>query len=299
MSSPATDASRAGGVIYDIGYRHYEGERRGRLAVVAALYWQGVRTIFGIGRGERAKLVPLGLFAISLLPAIMQAGVTGIAGNAANLVPHDRYFVMTSVLIALFCAAQAPELMGGDRQQRVLTLYFSRAVRRIDYVLARWLSLVSSLFVIMIIPQLVIFIARNMVDPDPWAAFAGDAHVLLPIAGSAFLIALLLGGLAVLLASLVPRRIYATAAIIGVLLASTAVSAAVVSLDRERFGHAVLASPLLTSEGVAIWMFDAVPRPRSIHGRASLEPRTYGLGAGAIALGALMLVVGVYRRVET
>ena len=43
----------------------------------------------------------------------------------------------------LFCAAQAPELFGRDQRYGVLPLYFSRALTRSDYALAK----VGGLFV--------------------------------------------------------------------------------------------------------------------------------------------------------
>ena len=41
------------------------------------------------------------------------------------------------ILVLLFCAAQAPELLGRDQRFGVLPLYFSRALARLDYALAK------------------------------------------------------------------------------------------------------------------------------------------------------------------
>lgn len=298
MSSPATDAPR-GGVIYDIGYRHYDGTRNGRAAAIYALYAQGLRTIFGLGRGERAKFIPWGLFAAALLPAIVDAGVAAFSNNAAQLIPHHRYFRLTWPLIALFCAAQAPELMGSDQVHRVLTLYFSRPLRRIDYALARWLSLVSATLAVVLIPQLVLFFARVMVAAAPWQKLREDVDLLVPIVGSAVLIAVLLAGIATLLSAVISRRVYATAAILGVLLLSAAGSTAMVQLSPERFGHAVLASPTLVSQGTTAWLFEQPLRPRSTLGRARLDPPVYGRATLIFAAASFGLLVLRYRRIAT
>ena len=51
------------GVIHDLGYRHYDGPRLGRGAIIRALYWHSLRSAYGIGRGAKAKIVPILTFA--------------------------------------------------------------------------------------------------------------------------------------------------------------------------------------------------------------------------------------------
>src|SRR5262249_52983579 len=60
-SAVTTDgAAPAGtGVIHDLGYQHYDGPRLGRPAIIRALAWHSLRSAFGIGRGAKAKIVPL------------------------------------------------------------------------------------------------------------------------------------------------------------------------------------------------------------------------------------------------
>ena len=48
----------------------------------------------------------------------------------------------------LFCAAQAPELFGRDQRYGVLPLYFSRALTRTDYALAKVGGLMAALFLV-------------------------------------------------------------------------------------------------------------------------------------------------------
>ena len=66
-------AAGGGGVIHDLGYRRYEGQRLGRPAIIRALYWHSLRSAFGIGRGARAKIVPIFTFILMCLPAIVNA----------------------------------------------------------------------------------------------------------------------------------------------------------------------------------------------------------------------------------
>jgi ABC-2 type transport system permease protein len=52
------------GVIHDIGYRHYEGPRLGRAAIARALGWHSLRSAFGVGRGAKAKIIPVIAFVL-------------------------------------------------------------------------------------------------------------------------------------------------------------------------------------------------------------------------------------------
>src|SRR5687768_18339240 len=101
----------AAGTIYDIGYRNYEGARLGRGYAFRTLYVHSLRTAFGLGRGGRSLIEPWGLFAIMVLPAIVQAVVTAMSGGQGVLVSYHSYMEPVSLLLGLFCAAQAPELV--------------------------------------------------------------------------------------------------------------------------------------------------------------------------------------------
>ena len=50
-------------------------------------------------------------------------------GDVSKLIDYHDYMEHVSLLLALFCAAQAPELVSRDQHNRVLPLYFSRALR--------------------------------------------------------------------------------------------------------------------------------------------------------------------------
>ena len=55
-------------------------------------------------------------------------------------------------------AAQAPELLVRDQRHRVLTLYFSRALERTDYVLAKYLALLAAVALVLALPQVVLLL---------------------------------------------------------------------------------------------------------------------------------------------
>ena len=68
------------GVIHDIGFRHYDGERLGRGWIVRSLLVETFRGVFGLGRPAKAKIMPWVLIGILLAPPLVFALVAVILG---------------------------------------------------------------------------------------------------------------------------------------------------------------------------------------------------------------------------
>ena len=144
----------------------------------------------------------------------------------------------------LFCAAQAPELFGRDQRFGVLPLYFSRALARTDYAVARTGGLVVGLLLMVLVPQLLLFVGRLLTASDPGTGWQLESPNLLPILLQALLTVLLLGGIAAVIASHTPRRAYATAAIIAVFIIPPVIVELVTNIGRGGLGrYVVLLSP--------------------------------------------------------
>ncbi len=125
-------ADPTAGTIYDVGYQPYEGVRLGRRHAIWALYIHSLRSVFGIGRSLSSKVGPMGLAVIALVPAIIQLGVASIAPAEVELIRPEDYYNLIEIVLAVFCAVVAPELVGRDQRTNTLSLYFSRALRRQD-----------------------------------------------------------------------------------------------------------------------------------------------------------------------
>jgi ABC-2 type transport system permease protein len=91
------------GEVFDLGYRHYEGPREGRMRARKAIWMNGVRTALGIGRGWGSKVLPVLLFIAVMVPALVisiVASQTGL-GNA-DLPGHEDYYQIISTLLVIF-----------------------------------------------------------------------------------------------------------------------------------------------------------------------------------------------------
>src|SRR4029077_9384545 len=176
-------ASGPGGSIFDLGYQSYTGPRLGRRSAVRALFSQTLRSCFGIGRGGRAKIAPFTLAGLAILPAVLAVGFAALAAQAgpggdaieqASPIRYDSYHGLVSVLVMLFCAAQAPELFGRDQRYGVLPLYFSRVLTRTDYALAKVGGLMAAVFLVEVSPYLVLFVGRVLVAADPITGLSNE-----------------------------------------------------------------------------------------------------------------------------
>ncbi len=202
-----------GGVIHNIGYRAYDGPRLGRAQIVRALCWHSLRSAFGIGRGVKAKIVVVITSVIICLPAVVNAAIVALNPGQGRQVSYDTYIPQLRILVLLvFIAAQAPELVSRDLRSHCLPLYFARPIRRIDYPLAKLAAFFLALLVMIEIPLLLLYIG-TVIQVHGGSAIWSQTRALIPglLLGAAW--ALVLAGLGLLLASLSGRRAYATGAV--------------------------------------------------------------------------------------
>jgi ABC-2 type transport system permease protein len=145
------------GVIHDLGYRHYDGPRLGRASIIRALCWHSLRSAFGIGRGAKAKIVPILMFALMCLPAVVNAVAVARSPGHVRIVDYDTYFYrLRSLVMLIFVAAQAPELVSRDLRSHVLPLYMSRPLRRLDYPLAKLAAFTAACLLVLEIPLILL-----------------------------------------------------------------------------------------------------------------------------------------------
>ena len=301
-------ASGPGGSIYDLGYQSYTGPRLGRRSAVRALFSQTIRSCFGIGRGGRAKIAPWTLAALAVLPAGLAVGFAALAAQAgpaggvienASPIRYETYHGLVSVLIMLFCAAQAPELFGRDQRYGVLPLYFSRALTRTDYSLAKVIGLMAALFAVDVAPYLILFVGRVFVAPDPATGLADEIAAVPKFLLQAVLVAGLLGGIASLIAAWTPRRAYATAAIIAVFIIPPIIVTIVSDQTSQDLARAlILFSPADVLDGTNAAIFGSIPDSPVV---ASVDlPGVAYLAAAAIGIAVTIgLTVRRYLRIAT
>src|SRR5690606_40062005 len=148
-------------VIHDIGYQRYQGARLGRGFALRSLYLHSLRSAYGLGRSAKAKIFPWLVAGLVLTVAAVVAAIRAATGEVVLGYPEFSDNVI--VLVVLFVAVVAPELVSRDLRSGVLALYFSRPIRRGDYAWAKLAALVSALWLLLAAPMLVMFIGAAFV----------------------------------------------------------------------------------------------------------------------------------------
>jgi ABC-2 type transport system permease protein len=212
--SASSDAAASSGVIHDIGYRSYDGERYGRAGIVAALTWHSLRSAFGLRRGARAKIIPVLTFVIMCLPAVVNAAAVALTASHQRQVAYDTYVPALRILVMLaFIAAQAPELVSRDLRSHTLPLYFARPIHRVDYPAAKLAAFFLACLIMIEVPLLLLYIG-TVAQVHGTSAIWAQTRALIPglLLGVAW--AAVLSALGLLLASLSGRRAFATGGVV-------------------------------------------------------------------------------------
>jgi ABC-2 type transport system permease protein len=203
-----SETQGAAGVIHDLGYRRYDGPRLGRAQIVRALTWHSFRSAFGIGRGVKAKIIPILACIAICLPAFVNA--FAVARGNPRLFGYDVYVPQLRVIVVtIFLAAQAPELVSRDLRSHVLPLYFSRPIRRGDYPLAKYIALTAALLLLIEVPLLITYVGTIASAKNGHGVW-DETKALIPGLGVGLMWAVLTAAVGLVLASLTGRRAYAT-----------------------------------------------------------------------------------------
>lgn len=280
----ATSASR--GAVFDIGYQRYDGVREGRGQSRLAIVRDGVRIALGLGRGGRAKILPwafIGLLAgLGLILAMIAGAAERLGGPGAsqelNLPSHSDFYGIASVILFVFAAVVAPELLCRDRREGTIHLYLVRPITGGDYVAARWMAFLAVMLVASWLGQVLLFLGLAAGDPDP-AAYVSAHWLDVPrflLAGMA--LAAYATTLALLTASFTTRRAYASVFLVGLMVITAPFT---IGLAEEIGGTA----------GQWISMFTLSSIPVHVNDVIFGTPSEVTEDAPARALGSTMLVL--------
>ncbi len=262
-----------GGVIHNIGYRRYDAIRLGRPAIVRALMWHSLRSAFGLRRGAKAKIFPSLLFAIMCLPAVVNAVALATHPGGSPIISYDSYVPsIRTVVMLIFVALEAPNVVSADLRNHTLPLYFARPIRRIDYPAAKLAAFVLACLLMVEIPVLILYLGNVSQVHGTHAVFEQTLQ-LGPglLYGAAW--AVLLASISLLLASSTGKRVFAICAI-GIplffswILANVLAHVGAQSFGPQAFGQpsaltslAGLISPFTLLGGVLRWLQAPNPGP--------------------------------------
>ncbi len=217
-------------IIFDRGYRTYDGPRSGPSGARNAVFWEGLRRVLGLGRKARYKIFPWSLIAIAVIAAAVFVGLHWAIGDIAESVgegipSYGGLFDFYSAISLLFIAFAAPQLLIPDRTMGVLSVYFSRPLTVDGYLTSKVGAFATLIGAFYIVPQLVLHIGLSLISDDGFIPYLTDNLDILwkvPVTTLAFVA--LHGALVFTLAAVINRTGIAAAAFLGVLTAGSGIA---------------------------------------------------------------------------
>ena len=217
------------GTVFDIGYQRYTERREGRSRSRRAIFKDGVRSVLGLGRGARAKILPwffIGvLSAIALVMAIVAGAANRLGGpgtaERANLPSHSDFYGIASIIVFVFAAVVGPELLCPDRRNGVINLYLVRPLTGSDYIVARWVAFFAVMLSAVWLPQFVLLLGLSGGDPAPMEYLQKHWLDVPRFLAAGVAMAAYAVTLALLTASFTTRRAYASVFLVGLFVITT------------------------------------------------------------------------------
>ena len=286
------------GAIFDLDYRRYEGERTGRAKIRLAIVRDGVRKVLGLRRKARRKILPWGLIILAVLPAIAIVGfqvfTQGLGADELldDLIPgHADYFQFTFQLTFLFIALATPELLIPDRVGNVLTVYASRPLTLLDYLLARVGSLLLVVLAFTLIPQIVIYLGGAVLSGDLVGHLTGNLDLLWKIPAGSVAVFATQAGIAFIISAYARRRGVAAGIYIGFTIISGGVAFGLAETVNRWFA-------VIDLQGHAIVLIGKIFGERDLAADTALAENNISAWVSLIAVIAIAAAAGglLYRR---
>ncbi|MEV8031258.1 ABC transporter permease subunit [Streptomyces sp. NPDC086182] len=284
--------------IHNIGYRNYEGPRLGRGYARRSLYSQSLRGAYGLGRSVKSKVLPMLLFVVMCVPALIMVAVA-VATKAKDLpVDYTRYAVIMQAVIGLYVASQGPQAVSRDLRFKTVPLYFSRPIETGDYVRAKYAALASALFILTAAPLIVLYVGALLAKLDFSDQSKGFGQGLLSVA----LLSLLFAGIGLVISAITPRRGFGIAAVIAALTISYGAVSTVQAIAFERSSSGAvpwlgLFSPITLIDGVQTAFLGATSAFPGEVGPSSGQGVVYLVVVLGLIAGCYGLLMRRYRKV--
>jgi cytochrome b561 len=161
----------------------------------------------------------------TVAPAAGIVVLATILGPEEDLIPsHEDYYELISILLLLFSAIIAPDLLIPDRRSGVINLYLVRPLTAIDYVAARWSAFLGLSLILVYSGQVFLLVGFLFTANDP-VDYLRDNWLDIPkFLAAGALVALFVTTIPLAVSAFTTRRAYAAAIVIAVFVISLPVT---------------------------------------------------------------------------
>ena len=137
------------------------------------------------------------------------------------------------LVLLVFMAAQAPELVSRDLRSRVLPLYFARPIRRQDYPLAKYAAFALACLAMIDIPVLLLYVG-TILQVHSGAAVWAQTRAVIPGLLVGLMWAVVLAAVGLALACVSGRRAFSTGSV-AILFMTWTLTGVLTAISRRRF----------------------------------------------------------------
>lgn len=214
------------GEVFDRGYAHYDGPRRGRRGAITSLIGYSMKRAMGIRKSWTAKVMPFILYVAATIPLIVIIGIAAVLRSIGDLDAvqqmmgeqgiggYTSYFTFIFTMLGLFVAICAPEMICVDRHERTLPLYFSRAINRVDYVSAKIVAMTLLAMTMTALPGAILWLGYQLTEENTRQAMVDNIGDLGKVLILGFLTSLMYGTIGLMISSFTNRKGIAIAGIL-------------------------------------------------------------------------------------
>lgn len=293
-------SERVGARIFDLGYRRYEGERRGVGWAPVTVWLHTVQRVLGLRRPFRHKILPGAALVIAFVPALVYVGVAALF--PVDLIGEDilpsyaAYYGVIVMALVLFSSFVAPEALCTDRRTRMLDLYLAGPLDRNRYLAAKWAAVFCVMLLMTMAPQLFMLTSYTVESAGPPLREVPRLLLEIVVAGAG--VALFYTAVAMGVSSLTTRRAAAAVAI-ALLLIVPNIAVTVLVQEAEAPDELAVLQPAVAEE-LAWRIFDESHAAEEIVNSPVARLSTWLVVAGAagwILVGAFVCWYR-YRRLE-
>ncbi|HEY0387525.1 MAG TPA: hypothetical protein VGC71_03700 [Gaiellales bacterium] len=280
--------------LVDSAFTRYDGPRAGRAAAIWSLArWSALRAM-GARRGWKVKVIPIALVLLAFAPALVILGLRALFGSSSvtrsvvDALPYSAYVSTVSIVVLVFSVVITPELVCADRRDRTLSLYFSTALGRFDYLAGKLIAAMMPLLLVTLAPVLTLYAGTVLFSVHPLGYLLHHDRDLLRIIGSGLIVATFYAVVGLAISSLTGRRAFA----VGGYLAFLAIPTVVGGTLGEALGSphlrllAFAAAPVRAGQGLFPGYAD----------RNHIGPWVWGSVAVEVSVLALVVLLVRYGR---
>ncbi len=223
--------------LYDVQYSRYQGAHEPRWRSVLALARSSAGRALGLRRTAGAKVWPFFLLACAYLPVIAVVGIPLLfdeAPDPLDILSYQQLLGLLTLVIVAFTATTLPSLLTRERRDRVLSLYFSTALSRTEYVTGKLLAAVTLTSLVTLGPLLALFAGTILTAEAPLDLLRSEGADLPAVVLGGVVVALYFAALGLLAGSLTAKRVFAVGGLLAALLVTPVLSGLAFGLSGRR-----------------------------------------------------------------